>query len=232
MQFMRRIIFAALTVLMLLPCRAAFAADDLKAVLEKLDAAATNFHTTTADFEFDSTQTVPITDTDVQKGIVYYERNGTKYQMGVHINEDDGQPVPKVVVCCEGGLIKLYEKLPNQVTTLSKLSQYGSWFMLGFGASGKELEEKWEITYDGTETVDGVKTAKLEMTPRDPAVKKNLPKVILWMDTDKGVSLKQWFDQGGGQSRTCHYTNIKMNQKLPNDAFSFKTDSNTTHVNR
>jgi outer membrane lipoprotein-sorting protein len=63
-------------------------------------------------------------------------------------------------------------------------------------------------------------------------VKKNLPKVILWMDTDKGVSLKQWFDQGGGQSRTCHYSNIKMNQKLPNDAFSFKTDGNTTHVNR
>ena len=33
--------------------------------------------------------------------------------------------------------------------------------MLGFGASGKELSEKWNITYDGEETLDGVKTDKL-----------------------------------------------------------------------
>ena len=46
--------------------------------------------------------------------------------------------------------------------------------MLGFGASGKELEEKWNITYLGQETLDGVKTDKLELVPKDPAIRKNL----------------------------------------------------------
>lgn len=210
----------------------AVAAQDLQSVLGRMDAASANFHTTSADVEFTTAQTKPIPDTDVQKGSVYYKRDGSSFQMGVHIDTDDGQAAPKVVVCCINGTIKLYEKLQNQVTTLSKLSQYESWFMLGFGASGKELASRWDIAYDGTEMVDGMKTEKLELTPKDPYVKAKLPKVILWMDADRAISLKQYFDEGGGQSRTCHYTNIKMNQTLPKDAFTFATDKKTTFSNR
>ncbi len=110
----------------------------------------------------------------------------------------NGKPVPKVVVL-SGGTLKLYEKLIDQVTTITKLSQYQSWFMLGFGASGKELEEKWDIKYLGPEKIDGVTTQKLEMVAKDANVRKNIPKVTVWMDTDRGVSLQQVFDQGGGQ---------------------------------
>jgi outer membrane lipoprotein-sorting protein len=208
------------------------AAQDLQSVLNRMNAASANFHTTSADVEFISEQTKPVPDTDVQKGSVYYKRDGSSYQMGVHIDSDDGQPSPKVVVCCINGTIKLYEKLQDQVTTLSKLSQYESWFMLGFGASGKELEAKWDIKDDGPETVDGLKTEKLELTSKDPDVRAKVPKVILWMDAERAISLKQYFDEGGGQSRTCHYTNIKVNQTLPKDAFTFSTDKKTTFVNR
>jgi outer membrane lipoprotein-sorting protein len=226
-------VFAASVLLAALSCgHAAFAADDLNSVLSRLDAAAAKFHTTSADFEWDSSQTDPIPDTDVQKGMEYYERTASGFQMGVHIATDDGQPSPKVLVCCVKGAVQLYEQLPDQVTTLSKLSQYEDWFRLGFGASGKDLKDKWEIQYDGTETVDGVKTAKLELVPKDPTVKKNLPKVILWIDPDRAVSLKQEFEEGQGQSKTCIYTDIKLNQPLPKDAFTFTTDKKTTFTQR
>lgn len=218
--------------LLLLAGRTASAADDLNSVLSRLDAAAATFHTATADFEFDGAVTDPVPDTDVQKGVVYYQRTGANFEMGVHVATDNGQTAPKVITCCAKGSIQLYEKLPDQVTTLSKLSQYESWFMLGFGASGKELREKWDITYAGSETVDGVKTAKLDMVPKDPAVKKIVQKVTLWLDTSRAISLKQYFDEGPGQSRTCVYTNIKLNQSLPKDAFTFKTDSKTTYMNK
>ena len=226
----KKLLLAASIALALLPVRPAFAADDLQTVLHKLDVAAANFHTASADFEFDTVQTQPVPDTDIQKGVVYYQRNGAAFQMGLHINEVNGQPVPKVVVCCQSGGIKLYEKLIDQVTTLSKLSQYQSWFMLGFGASGRDLAEKWDIKYDGPETLDGVRTEKLELVPKDPAVRKNIPKVTLWMDTDRGVSLKQVFDEGPNQYRVCVYFNIRINQPLPADAFTFKTDKATTYV--
>ncbi|MFZ0303087.1 MAG: hypothetical protein WAL75_10390 [Terracidiphilus sp.] len=231
MQFKRLLFFAAICTLGF-SAASAVAAQDLQAVLSRMDAASAKFHTTSADVEFTTTQTHPIPDTDVMKGAVYYKRDGSNYQMGVHIETDDGQPSPKVVVCCMNGDIKLYDKLQNQVTTLNKLSQYESWFMLGFGASGKELEEKWDVKDDGPETVDGVKAEKLELTSKDPDVRAKVPKVILWMDVERAVSLKQYFDEGNGQSRTCHYTDIKVNQSLPRDAFSFSTDKKTTFSNR
>ncbi len=227
-----RLFVAALLAATMLPARAAFAAGNLKATLAKLDAASANFHTATADFEFDSVQTDPVPDKDVQKGVVYYKRSGSAFQMGVHINDVNGQKVPKVIVCCQGGAVKLYEEKLNQVTTLGKLSQYDSWFMLGFGASGKDLAEKWEITDDGPEMVSGVNTEKLEMIPKDPAVKRNIPKVTLWMDLERGVSIKQLFDEGPGQYRVALYSNIKMNRSQPSDAFSIKTNKQTTFVSR
>ena len=126
----------------------------------------------------------------------------------------------------------LVEPLIDQVTTLTSASQYEGYLMLGFGASGKELAEKWDITDAGPETINGVKTEKLDLVAKDPTVRKNLPKVTIWVDLDRGVSLKQVFDEGQGQSRTCTYSNIKINESLPGDAFTIKTDSKTQYINR
>ena len=230
-HFSARIFLTVLAAPLLLPCPAVSAAD-LNATLAKLNAAAAKFRSTTADFEFDSIQTEPVPDRDVQKGVVYYRRSGSGFQMGVHIGDVNGQKIQKTIVCCEGGSVKLYEQKLNQVTTLSKLSQYESWFMLGFGASGADLASKWNIRDLGEETLSGVKTEKLEMTPKDPAVRRTVPKVTLWMDLDRGVSLKQVFDEGAGQSRVCTYTNFRMNEKLPADAFTIKTNKQTVFVSR
>jgi outer membrane lipoprotein-sorting protein len=61
-------------------------------------------------------------------------------------------------------------------------------------------------------------------------VLKLFPKVIIWVDPVRGVSLKQIFDEGQGQSRTCFYFNIKVNQSLRDSDFNFKTDSQTTYI--
>jgi len=214
----------------LLPAGGAFA-EDLKSVLAKLDAAAANFRTTSADFQFDTAQTDPVPDTEVQKGTVYYSRKGSAFEMGVHIHEVNSKPVPKVMVV-SGGQFQLYEQLTNQVTRSNKVSKYESYLVLGFGASGKDLEQKWNMKYLGSETLSGVKVEKLELIAKDPEVLKIFPQVTIWVDPARGVSLKQYFDQGSGQSRTCTYTNIKVNQALPADAFTFKTDSKTQVINR
>jgi len=231
MRKKNHLLLAASIALLLLPCRPARAADDLDKVLRKLDAAAARFHSTAADFQFDSVETDPIPETDVQKGTVYYERTPAGFKMGVHIREENSKPVPKVMVI-SGGVFKLYEQLLDQVTTSSKVSKYESYLVLGFGASGKDLEQKWTIKYLGPETLDGVATAKLELVAKDPDVLKLFPKVTIWVDAEKGVSLKQVFEEGSGQYRVSVYFNIQVNQPLPADAFTFKTDAKTTFVNR
>ena len=230
MHLRKNILLAGSVALLFGPARMIAAAQDLKSVLAKLDAVAPSFHSTSADFEFDSYQTDPVPDKDVQKGTVYYERRNSAFEMAAHIDEENGKSVPKVYKYAKG-VFQLYEKLPNQVTTY-KNDKLGGYLLLGFGASGKELADKWDITYAGTEALDGVKTDKLELIPKDPAVRKNLPKVTVWMDTAHGVSRKQVFDEGQGQSRVCVYFNFKFNQPLPSGAFTFKTDGKTQYINR
>jgi len=231
MQTRKKLILAGAMALALLPMQAAFGADNKEQVLRKLDAAAANFHTTAAEFEFKTITTEPVPDTDRQKGVVYYERKGTAFQMAAHIHEQNGKKAPKMYVY-SGGAIKLYEPLIDQVTILSKASQYESWLMLGFGASGKDLEQKWEITYLGSEVLTDKKTEHLKLIAKDPNVRKNFPSVEIWVDPETGVSLKQVFDQGPGQYRVAVYFNIKVNQPLPADAFTLKTTKKTLIVHR
>ena len=147
--------------------------------------------------------TDPVPDTEVQKGFVYYERKGNGFESGVHINEINGKPVPKTIVFA-GGVLRMYDKLPDQVTTIKKAGQYQSYLALGFGASGKDLLQKFDAKYLGSETVSGVKTEKLELVAKDPEVLKNFPKMTIWMDLSRGVSLKQVFDQGAGPVARLH----------------------------
>lgn len=231
MALRMKLLAAAALICLALPGRTARAADDLQLqrVLRELDAAAANFHSTTANFEFDSYQTDPFPEKETQKGTAYYERKGTAFQMSAHITEINGKPVPRMY-SYSGGVLRLFEPLTDQMTTFKSAGKFESYLMLGFGASGKDLADKWEIKYLGPETLDGVKTEKLELVAKDPVVRKNLPKVTVWLDTTRGVSLKQVFDQGQGQSRVCVYFNIKVNQPLPPDAFKAKTDAKTQYV--
>ena len=231
MHLKRKLKVVALALLAVLSLPAAVRAQDKDTVLRKLDAAARNFHTAETEFQFDSVTTDPIFEKDVQKGVAYYERKGNSFQMAAHIQEENGRKSPKTYVI-SGGTIRLFEPKQNQVTVLSKFSQYESWFMLGFGASGKDLEQKWDVAYKGSEVLNGKKTEKLELVPKAAGLRKNLPKVTVWMDTTTGVSLKQVFDQGPGQYRVAVYFNLKINQPLPATAFTLETNKSTTTVNR
>ena len=204
----------------LLPVRSALA-DDLDGVLQQLNAAAKNFHSITANVEFKTITTDPIPDTDVQSGVAYYERKGGSFEMAAHIHTHNNGPSQRTYMFSDGAFRMSDTGKESDAKAYTQANKYESYLMLGFGASGKELQDKWNITYLGTETIDGVKTDKLELVAKDPNVRKTIPKVTVWMDTARAVSLKQVFDEGEGVSRVCTYTNIKLNQSLPSDAFKF-----------
>jgi hypothetical protein len=215
----RLVVFAFLTAAWL-PVSAA-RADDLAGVLQRLDAAAKDFHTTAAHVEFKTIQTEPVPDTDIQQGTAYYQRSGTTFQMAGHITEHNSHPSDKTYILSHGVLRISETGKEADAKTITQASKYEGYLMLGFGASGSQLAEKWDIKYLGTEKIDGIVTDKLELVAKDPAVRKNITKVTVWMDTARAVSLKVIFDEGEGQSWVCHYTNIKVNQPLPGNAFSF-----------
>jgi hypothetical protein len=218
-------VFVAAVALAFFPTHAALAVtpDDLKSVLDRLDKAAASFHSTTADVEFDVIETAPVEDKDVFSGVVYYDRKGAAFRMGVHFNKHNGKPSTKAYTFVDG-VLKVHESGSDQVNSYAQAGKWESYIMLGFGASGKDLQGKWDIKDIGTETIGGVNTAVMELVAKDAEVRKNLSKVTIWIDPDRAVSLKQVFTISPTSSKVCMYSNFKLNTPVPAEAFTFKAD--------
>lgn len=194
-----------------------------------MDAAAAQFRSASADFVWDQYQKV-VNETDTQKGKVYFRRDakGKDTEMAADIQS----PEQKYVLV-SGGKIQFYQPKINQVNEYSvgkNSSEVDSFVVLGFGGSGHDLQQQFEIKFDGNEDIDGVKTAKLELSPKAPKVKNMFEKIILWLDAPRGISLKQQAFEPSGDYRVAHYGNIKVNTKIPDDVFKLHTSGRTKTV--
>jgi outer membrane lipoprotein-sorting protein len=51
---------------------------------------------------------------------------------------------------------------------------------------------------------------------------------VLWIDLDRGISVQQQLFQPGGDYRLASYSDIEINQKIPDSVFKLKTGAKTT----
>jgi len=203
------------------------ASGDLATVLAKMNQSSKGFKSAQADFEFQSYQKLT-DDTDTQKGRIYFRRT----KNGVDAAFDIVGPAPKQVIYKDSKL-QIYEKKINQVTEREvgkNKSDVEAFLSLGFGASGDELQRDYDVKMDGWETVDGVKTAKLDLTPKKAKVQQTYNRIILWIDQERDVLLKQQFFEHSGDYRLAHYSSMKLNDKIQDDVFRLKTNGNTKTV--
>jgi outer membrane lipoprotein-sorting protein len=110
--------------------------------------------------------------------------------------------------------------------------QWESFLTLGFGGSGTDLEANWKVSLLGTETMDGVFVAKLDLVPKEQKVLDMFTHVTIWVEPARGVSHKQVFYQPSGDLRTATYKNIRYNTPVPADVFQIKAAPGTTRVVR
>ena len=200
---------------------------DREAVLAKMNQSAAAFKSAQGDFEFETYQKL-VDEKDTQKGRIYFLRN----KNGVDAAFDMEGTAPKQVVYKDGKL-QIFEKKINQVTERDvgkNKSDVEAFLSLGFGASGDELLRDYDVKMDGWETVDGVKTAKLDLTPKNAKLLQTYNKILLWIDPDQDVLLKQQFFERSGDYRLAHYTGMKLNRKISDDVFRLKTNGNTKTV--
>lgn len=180
---------------------------DLQKVLSQMDAASAHFRSAQADFSADS-YTAVVDSHSVQKGTIAFRRAGGSVEMMMHVKTEDGQPSVKEVLY-KNGQLDYYQPAVKQETILKGGANYDRYFSLGFGGSGKALQQDWNIKYEGTEPVNGTETAKLDLTPKMPS--DQFTHITIWVDAKRGVSLKQEVFQSSGDSRTAVYSNIRMN---------------------
>jgi outer membrane lipoprotein-sorting protein len=61
-------------------------------------------------------------------------------------------------------------------------------------------------------------------------LRNNVARILLWIDPAKGVSVQQQVFEPGGDYRLAKYSQIQINQKLPDNVFKLKTTGKTRFI--
>lgn len=202
---------------------------DLQKVLAQMDAASARFQSAQADFVWDQ-YTAVVQSHDYQKGTIAFRREGGSTEMIAHVKTENDQPAPKDVLY-KGGELDFYQPELKQVTIFKAGGNVERYLTLGFGGSGKDLAATWNIAYQGTESIDGVETAKLDLTPKQPGGNNQFTHITIWVDPKRGISLKQQVFQESGDWRIAVYSNIKLND-VPASAFTLQIAPGTQKVRK
>jgi outer membrane lipoprotein-sorting protein len=217
--------FAALMVFT--PLAALAQSAELQKVLAAMDAASAKFQSAQADFVWDQ-YTAVVQSHDYQKGTIAFHRVGNATEMVAHIQTDNDQPAEKDVLY-KSGELDFYQPGLKQETIFNAGANIERYLTLGFGGSGKDLAAQWNIAYQGTETIDGVETAKLDLTPKQP--NNQFTHITVWIDPKRAISLKQQVFQESGDWRTATYSNIKLNS-VPSSAFALQLAPGTQKIRK
>jgi len=202
-------------------------AQSLEAILNSMDQAAANFHSAQTDFVWDQYQKV-VDEHDLQKGTMYFRRQGGEVQMAADITSPD-----KKYVLFSEGMVNVYVPSAEQVTQYNagkNKADFETFLVLGFGGSGSDLQKSFDVKYTGMEQVQGVNAGKLELTPKSQKVRNMFATITLWIDPARGVSVQQKLLEPSGDYRLAQYSNIQLNKKINGDAFKLKTTSKTKYV--
>lgn len=202
-------------------------AGNLESVLAAMDRAADNFKTAEASFVWDQYSKV-VSDHDLQKGTMYFRRASN----GVEMASDITAPARKYVLFA-GGKMQVYQPEIEQVTVYNagkSRADFETFLVLGFGGRGHDLQKSFDVHFDGAENLDGVQAAKLTLTPKQVKVRNMFQQIILWIDPARGISVQQQLIEPSGDYRLAKYSNIKINQNIPNDVFKLKTSGKTKWV--
>jgi outer membrane lipoprotein-sorting protein len=131
----------------------------------------------------------------------------------------DFQAPDKKIVEIAGTRISIYYPKAAEVQEVNlgkaRRAQMEQYLKLAFGSTSRDLQEGYTVEYGGREKIDGQDTARLELTPKSAEVKQQFSKFELWISDKLGIAIQQKFYQPGGTYNVMTYTNVKLEDNLP-----------------
>jgi outer membrane lipoprotein-sorting protein len=199
----------------------------LEVTVRSMDRAAANFLSTEAGFVWEQ-YTKVVDDTVTQQGKVYFRRTGNAIEMAADITE----PAPEQILFHEGRVQRYQPRIDQLMVYNAGKNQAAveSFLVLGFGGSGQDMLKSFEVNYIGTEKVQGVDAARLQLVPKSQKVKGIFDHIVLWIDPARGISVQQQLFTPEGDFRLAKYSDIKVNEKISDEAFKLRTTPKTKVV--
>jgi outer membrane lipoprotein-sorting protein len=215
----------SLLVLCALPAAASLHAENSETILARMDEAAATFKGVFADVRM-TVFTKVIDDQDVQTGTLKMQRlKGKSTRALLSLS---GQSDSHTVFLFDNTVQIYTPKLKLlQTYDVGKSSDLLSQFLLlGFGSSGKELMDSYDVNNAGIEKIAGQETTALVLLPKTAKVKEKLSKVEMWIPEGEAYPVQQQFFEPNGNYRIMQYSNLKPNPPIKGN-LEFKPPSGT-----
>ncbi|MCU1272490.1 MAG: hypothetical protein JWN74_3784 [Acidobacteriaceae bacterium] len=190
-------------------------------ILTKMDETASKFRGAQANFTWTTYNSVVNAESGKQTGKIYFRRVGNETEMSAEIDPPDAQ---KIIF--SKGKIQIYKSRMGTVDVYdagAHREEFEAFLVLGFGSSGEDMRKSFDVSYGGEEKIDGIDAAKLDLVPKSEKIKQHFPQIVLWIDPKIGVSVQQKLVELSGDYRLAKYSNIQLNQKIPDKVFKLKT---------
>jgi outer membrane lipoprotein-sorting protein len=190
-------------------------------ILAELDKAAADFRTLQAKIR-NTTYTKVVDDTSVENGRLWFqhERRGNKIKL------EFKDPSRRDILIAEGKVSIYYPKIKKLdefalgSESLQNKAELG--LLAGVGSSGESLRKTYSIRYLGEEKIEGKKTVKLSLTPRDPKTKSFFSTQEVWLNTESWLPVRQKMIESSGDSLTIDFDDVEKNKRISDKTFRIK----------
>ena len=196
------------------------AADPVADALARMDRNAAAFKGATLEFRQISHNAAVGID-DEQSGTMWLKRSGSG---DLRAKIEFREPKPRTIVI-DGQTASIYYPRLNLVQEypMAKYRDlFEQFFLLGFGGTGKELANNYNITSLGSETINSEPATHLQLIPKSPQMLKNIRKVELWLSDRTGYPVQEKVFQASGDYTLMIYNNLKVNPSLPDSSLKLK----------
>jgi outer membrane lipoprotein-sorting protein len=185
----------------------------LDAILKELDTSAADFRGLSADVERTKV-TVVVNDHSTESGSLLVRGDKMLLQM-TNPNQRTILRTGDSIYIYTPGLKRVEEYSLGKNRDLAD-----EFLLLGFGTSGAQLREGFEIKVTGEDTVAGKKVEELELTPKSAGVKNQISKIQIWLDETTWLPVQQqFFENGSGDYFTVQYSKMLRNPQIPDSQF-------------
>jgi outer membrane lipoprotein-sorting protein len=194
-------------------------AEALNDILARMDQAAVKFQSFSATTK--RTEYTAVLDDKTEQNGVMRLRKGKGGMQGVVIFDE---PDPKTIHF-SGKTLEVYLPKNNSVEIYDAgkhTNVIDEIILLGFGTSGAELHKNYDVTLAGTETLNGVRTSRLELIPKSDEVRQYAGKIELWIPEGESNPIQEKVTQPNKNYNLVQFSDRKINPPLPDSDFSLK----------
>jgi outer membrane lipoprotein-sorting protein len=204
-------------------------ADD---ILKRWDVAAKDFHGFSADLR-QTSYTKVVNHKSTQTAVYRLERTD-KGVFGIVRYKEEPHTIHFA-----GNTIEEYQPVANELRTFD-IKKYSSairdGLMLGFGKSGKDVRNEYEVKAAVPEMIGSRRTTRIELIPKEKNARDFAEKIELWIPEGEANPIQSKTTEPSGDYEMFEYSNVKLlKPPLKESDFDFDPDqkpNQSTHVTK